>query len=210
MQQPPQREVRARAASAQARRPLNPFSITLAAGCAALAASGAVPPHDVTFSLAWPAYLAAVNAWRFDSNSALTDAPPHPLVPGPWVPKYAAAAALLALLIPAAVCILNRGSAAVLAAVGPHLYLTAAQVVCEFFLSGPATAMLPRMLVPLGFNTYRMWTLVAWCGAVLSQGRGPWHLALAVSNLAFWSFNLFVFLLLKMLPLYLDPRKCAV
>jgi hypothetical protein len=98
----------------------------------------------------------------------------------------------------------------VLAALGPHLFLTAAQVVCEFFTGSGTTATLPRMLVPIGFNTFRMWTLWTWCGAVAASGLGPWHMALAVINLGFWAYNLFIFLLLKMLPAYLDTKKCAV
>ena len=134
--------------------------------------------------------------------------PPHP--PERPARSYAAFAGLLALLIPAAVCLLNLGNAAVLSAVGPHLYLTSAQVVCEFFTGGGTTAALPRMLVPIGFNAYRMWVLWAWCGAAVAAGLGPLHLGLALANLGFWGYNLLGFLLLKMLPMYLDPRKCAI
>jgi hypothetical protein len=251
-----------------ARRPrLSPFGAALVAGCAALAASGAVPRHDLAFSAAWPAYLWAANRWRFAGNAALQRRPPGALVPEPWVRRcvagpcawldralrrpgaaapmgaapaparprrlprhprrparaprpaprprapprsYAGFAALLALVLPTAACAAGRGDAAVLAAVAPHLYLTVAQVVCETFTGGGATAALPRMLVPVGFNTYRMWTLAAWVSAAAASGLGPWHVALAAANLVFWAYNLFGFLLLNMLPRYLDPAKCAV
>ena len=70
---------------AAAAAPINPFSLALAAGCAALAASGAVPGHDLAFSAAWPAYLYMVNRWRFRRNAALGGERPGALVPEPWV-----------------------------------------------------------------------------------------------------------------------------
>ncbi|KAI8473423.1 MAG: hypothetical protein J3K34DRAFT_466480 [Monoraphidium minutum] len=192
-----------RRVAAGAAAPLNPFSAALAAGGAALALSGAVPRHDLLFSAAWPTYLWAANRWRFRRNAALGAARPGPLVDEP----YAGCAAVLAILLPAAVALLQRGQPGVLAAVAPHLYLTVAQVVCEFFTGGGTTAALPRMLVPVGFNAWRMAALAGWCGA--AAGLGPWHVALAAANTAFWGYNLFGFLLLNMLPRYLDPQKCA-
>lgn len=200
---PPRSRVAAAAAP-----PVNAFSVSLVLGCVSLAASGAVPHHDLAFSLAWPAYLWAVNRWRFRRNAALQQRPPGPLVAKAWVRSYAACAAVLALLLPSATCLACRSDAAVLRALGPHLYLTSAQVVCEFFTGDGHTAALPRMLVPIGFNAYRMCALAAWCGAA-AAGLGPWHLGLAAANLALWAYNLFGFLLLDMLPRYLDPAKCA-
>jgi hypothetical protein len=198
--------------------------------------AGAVPLHDIAFSLAWPAYLAAANALRFSSNASHKDQPPSALFPAAWVKYYAGAAAVLALLLPAVVCIhaaftgassssssssfvglLALGQCAasspVLCILGPHLYLTAMQVLCEALSSssvtGNSTALLPQLLVPIGFNTYRMWVLVRWCAAAVGAGLGPWHVGLAVLNLGFWAYNLFVFLLLKVVPYYLDPQRCA-
>lgn len=218
---PDQRQQQPRVAVRTAASPVNPFSVSLAAGCAALAAAGAVPRKDVAFSVAWPLYVFAINTWRFSQNASHRGRPSPRLVSDGWVPKYAALAGLLAILIPGAVCIYAAATgavggggapaAAVLQALGPHLFLTAAQVVCESLTSGPSTAMLPRMLVPIGFNTYRLWALWDWCRAAAGPPRlGPWHLALAAANLALWSFNLFGFLLLRMVPLYLDPQKCQV
>lgn len=192
---------------------VNPFSMTLAAGCGLLAASGAVTAPDITFSLAWPVYIAAINRFRFSSNRSMAGKPSRTLVPENWIKYYAAFAGLIALLIPAVLCTvgaLHDGKESqIVIILGPHLYLTAAQVVCEFFSSGSNVAMLPRMLVPIGFNTYRMWTLCIWCNGAAAAGLGPSHMLLAYGNLAFWAYNLFVFLLLKMVPLYLNPEKAA-
>jgi hypothetical protein len=192
-----------------------------------------VPVHDVAFSLAWPAYLAAANALRFSSNASHKGQPPGALFPAAWVKYYAGAAAVLALLLPAGVCIHAAftgssssssltgllavdncvASSQVLCILGPHLYLTAMQVLCESLSSssvtGNSTALLPRLLVPIGFNTYRMWVLVRWCASAVAAGLAPWHVGLAILNLGFWAYNLFVFLLLRVVPYYLDPRRCA-
>jgi hypothetical protein len=158
------------------------------------------------------------------------------------VKYYAGAAAILALLLPGLICVhaaINAKFASsssssrvslsacddtdiigcvnnsqVLIILGPHLYLTAMQVLCEFLSSssvtGNRTALLPRLLVPIGFNTYRMRVLVRWCVAAVAAGLGPWQVGLAFLNLGFWAYNLFVFLLLKVVPYYLDPQRCAI
>jgi hypothetical protein len=177
-------------------------------------------------------YLAVANALRFNSNARHTHQPPGALFPAAWVKYYAGAAAVLALLLPGVACVyaaFTAGSSSsstglldlgqctvnsqVLCILGPHLYLTAMQVLCESLSSssvtGDRTALLPRLLVPIGFNSYRMWVLVRWCAAAVAAGLGPWHVGLAVLNLGFWAYNLFVFLLLKVVPHYLDPQRCA-
>ena len=206
---PPSQENAGSRATAPGRPLVNRVTITFVTGSALLVANGGVPKHDLIFSLAWPAYLWAMNTWRFESNAALQDKPPGPLVAEDWVRTYAAGAGVLAILIPAALCLLNVSNTAVLMILGPHMYLTMVQVLCEYCTRGSHVAMLPRMLVPIGFNTYRMWTLWVWATAAISSGLGPWHVGLAVANLLFWAYNLFVFLLGKMVPIYLDPAKCA-
>lgn len=208
-----------RASTSHMARPtgINPFSINLLAGCIVLASLGAIPAHDVVFSLAWPAYIAAINCLRFDNNRSQAGKGSPGLVSEDWVKQYAGVGGVLAILVPGALCVVaaasdwSRGkTSVVLRTLGPHLYLIAAQVICESFSSNAHVAMLPRMLVPIGFNTYRMWTLVAWCRVAVAAKMGPLHVGLAVSNVLFWAFNLFVFLLLKMVPQYLDPAKTAV
>jgi hypothetical protein len=184
--------------------------VVLSAGCTLLLFSTVVPAHDVAFSFVWPAYIFAVNKLRFSGNATHIMKPSSPLVAEAWVRKYAAAAGVLALLLPALVCLLHRNDAAVLALIGPHLYLTTAQVLCESFSSSSSMAMLPRMLVPIGFNTFRLWTLWTWCTQAYTGQAPMWHVCLAVANLLFWTYNLFVFLLLNMLPRYLDAAACAV
>ena len=68
--------------------------------------------------------------------------------------------------------------------------------------------------VPIGFNAYRLKPLCRW--AYLASMISPeadhqaWYytaFALSIINLALWSYNLFVFLLLRVLPLYFDKNK---
>lgn len=185
--------------------------VTLCVFCGYLAVSGAVPAHHIWFSVAWPAYLAAVNRFRFQNNISIASKGTSSLVPEAWVKNYAAFAGFVAILLPIISVLLSiSAEPVVLRIVGPHLYLIVAQVACECFSSGSRVAMLPRMLVPIGFNTYRMWALCEWCRAAVAASLGHWHVALAVFNLVFWAYNLFVFLLLRMVPLYLNPAKAAV
>ena len=74
-----------------------------------------------------------------------------------------------------------------------------------------------RILVPIGFNTYRLHALLNWVHMTSMIGpefHGSEHqawfyaaFALSVINLALWSYNLFVFLLLRVLPIYFDKIK---
>ena len=67
-----------------------------------------------------------------------------------------------------------------------------------------------RILIPIGFNAYRLIPLFTWVGAMgnskqagVLEGEGlffTFGLALAIANLLMWKYNLFVFLLLRTLP----------
>jgi hypothetical protein len=131
----------------------------------------------------------------------------QPLAPWPWVKSYANAAGLLAVLIPAVLMCLPNQEPAVRAMLAPHLFLITAQIIAEFVSSRRNWAILARMLIPIGFNTFRLWTLAEWVAQAPAHGAG--HAVLAWANSLFWSYNLFSFLLLKMVPLYLDPSRCA-
>ena len=77
----------------------------------------------------------------------------------------------------------------------------------------------PRILVPIGFNAYRLKPLYRWVylATMISKDSAPetldhldWYVAamfLSVINLVLWSYNLFIFLLLRVLPIYFDKIK---
>ena len=106
--------------------------------------------------------------------------------------------------------------------IAPPIFLLVVQLLCEAATSYNSTwAALPRLLVPIGFNTYRLlplftWVAVSWQQASAIQGAGVFHsysllcAALAATNLVMWTFNLFYFLMLIAVPSYLDKQRFAV
>merc|ERR1740123_2741685 len=86
---------------------------------------------------------------------------------------------------------------------------------------------IPRLLVPIGFNLYRLGTLTAWLqiswhsftvmkAAVIfnesfhATSMVLWEvlgLSLSFVNMIMWTYNLFIFLLLRVLPQYIDSKS---
>jgi hypothetical protein len=87
-----------------------------------------------------------------------------------------------------------------------------------------------RLINPIGFNTYRMGSLWVWASTSMSSfrmakdsvsiaGLGSnifagkmiiWEvlgLSLALVNLVVWTYNLFIFLLLRCVPQYMDKTE---
>ena len=88
----------------------------------------------------------------------------------------------------------------------------------ESITKGRTWAAIPRLLVPIGFNTWRLgslhlWVMEAWKGQGLDMAAGvagKFGVALAVVNAVLWTYNIFYFLLLWTLPQYLDERQFTV
>mmetsp|Transcript_47429 Transcript_47429/g.51228 ORF Transcript_47429/g.51228 Transcript_47429/m.51228 type:complete len:128 (+) Transcript_47429:125-508(+) len=93
----------------------------------------------------------------------------------------------------------------------------------ESLTTGPRFHSLTQLMVPIGFNTYRLFTLntwvrTAWKMVVMNQKDAMmmmmlWNvvgLALAVANAIIWTYNLFVFLLLRTLPQYINRQEFPV
>merc|ERR1712226_1742827 len=80
----------------------------------------------------------------------------------------------------------------------------------------PYAHLFVTLLLPLGFSIYRMNLLVEWfLGSVSlvfeSSAVSPatlWGLVLSSLNLVFWTYNLFVMLLLRITPEFLSDDKC--
>ena len=95
----------------------------------------------------------------------------------------------------------------------------AALVQCAFegLTAHSRFAALLRLAVPIGFNAYRLIALGTWLGLAFGTvgiarglGESAWALgalALAGANVLLWSYNLFVFLLLRVVPQYLEPTE---
>ena len=215
-----------------------------------------LPAADLAFALVYPLYLMLANVVRFDRCLERSRAEKRfqPLLRegrGTWFKRYILSYALVSLALPLPFVFL--APRAVAAAAAPHLFLTAVQSAVESLTAHQRFAPLLRLLVPIGFNVYRLGTLREWCLAAFcpvratadphphphphpnanpnpdpdpdpspspNQARqtGPgaplwavaWAaggLALALTNALLWSYNLFVFLLLRVAPQYLDPLQ---
>ena len=183
---------------------------------AMLGRSRAVPAADVAFALLYPAYLVVANKVRFDGNQY--ERKFKPLLRegrGAWFKRYVFTYALVGLLLPFPVVLM--APSAVAAAATPHLFLTAVQCAVEGLTANVRFAALLRLAVPIGFNAYRLGTLRVWCESALRTARFStgtfgslwawWALGLATANALLWTYNLFVFLLLRVAPQYLDQME---
>lgn len=205
-----------------------------------VAAMKPIPAGDVFFSIAYPAYLCFANRFRFDLNTPRLAAVDRnykklPLLRegrGPWLFKYVLTFGVVGIILPLLLVLIaatNAGAPASAAAnaAAPHLYLTLCQCLMESLTKGPKFYHLTALMVPIGFNAYRLGCLKTWfvsarqslAVAVAAQSKlggrtlivsSPWQTAgflLALSNVVIWTYNLFVFLLLRTLPQYLDRTK---
>ena len=190
-----------------------------------------IPTGTILFSIFYPIYIGVINRFRFQRNALALHKPVLPLLHtgrGPWFPRYVTFFGLLGLLLPLLYIGLAPSSAFAQAA-APHLYLVSCQLILERMVSGVSTIHpLSRCLVPIGFNTFRLWSLWEWTQQSLhllneANSHAPlllidsvrlsssvlgWSMLgviLSISNLITWSYNLFVFLVLRMLPQYFDP-----
>ncbi|BFG23365.1 hypothetical protein CerSpe_096390 [Prunus speciosa] len=93
-------------------------------------------------------------------------------------------------------------------AAAPHVFLLASQVFMDGVVFSDRFSTPIRVFVPVFYNSKRIFTLVEWLKNEFSKeevyGASARRLylgrMLAVANLAFWSLNLFGFLLLVHLP----------
>uniref|UniRef100_A0A7S0C4K2 DUF7733 domain-containing protein n=1 Tax=Proboscia inermis TaxID=420281 RepID=A0A7S0C4K2_9STRA len=215
------------AASTSSSSPSNPLLDTFGLSCsksptalifpsiiALVACTRPIPFWDRFFSIVYPLYLCLANRFRFDRNapSVAAEKKTLPLLregSGPWFSTYLKSFGTVGILLPLVVQILAPRS--IVNAAAPHFYLTLCQVVMESFARGPRFYSLTRLLVPIGFNAYRIgalkvWIEKAWIGYTIDRHStwGILGLVLAAANTLMWTYNIFIFLLLRVLPQYLN------
>jgi hypothetical protein len=197
-----------------------------------------IPTRDLLFCVLFPSYLMLANRLRFASNLTIRQRPAdHPhnasvvtsrLFSGSdsaWFKRYMLLAATIGLVMPLVTVARARREVASLAA--PHLFVLCCQIIGESMTKFNTNShRFVTLLVFVGFSVYRMNLLVEWfLGSVslywdglrgwgghsgmedVLSGHG-WGLALSSLNLAFWTYNLFVTILLKIVPEYLSDEKC--
>ena len=173
----------------------------------------AVPTMDIAFSILFSAYLVMANIHRFQYNTPAREKDINLSLlkednKFPWFTVYMLIFTTAGRLAPTVTLIL--GPSEVKNAVAPHLFLLLSQITMEGVSNDVRYYNLIRLLVPIGFNAYRIsslleWVSMAWSSTALKGFWYYWLLGLAITNLVLWTYNLFIVLLLRVTPAYLDP-----
>jgi len=185
------------------------------------------PLVDVAFGVGYLAYIYLANRICFNSNKLQLLQLKEPLDPmgrhslgkgmfkkQPAFKSYMITFQLLTVLFP--MVLLFAGPTILTAPIAPPLALLFAQCLGES-TTGSFHDVL-RILVPIGFNAYRLGPLLTWFRHSIDQYQSlpfgsssnkdiiwiTMNTLLATTNLALWSYNLFIFLLLRVLPVYFD------
>jgi len=177
-----------------------------------------IPASDTIFIVAYPAYICLANAICFNSNELALSrnngegkgSAVDSLGQGKFLGKvsfrrYMIGFQVVTVLFPLLLLVfapleISGG------AISP-LVLLLAQIATEKLTTYFHDV--PRILTPVGFNAYRLKSLWHWVETayLLVPGNHPWYyvgVTLSGMNLVMWSYNLFVFLLLRTLPIYFD------
>lgn len=193
-----------------------------------------IPKRHFAFAIVYPLYLGTINRIRFQRNRATREQAvrdPRRVMAvrsllfqdkGIWFVIYVHVFAVIGLLLPLILCL--AGPSFIAAPAASHTMLLFAQVLMEMISSGPFMHAQAKLMVPIGFNTYRMATLWTWVTRSWEIGQRTlqqqqsssspiaWSTKVWVSfavlmgvvNLVVWSYNLFIFLFLRVVPQYWD------
>ncbi|KAL3837689.1 hypothetical protein ACJIZ3_022280 [Penstemon smallii] len=164
-----------------------------------LSANGLVSIWDFSFVLFSLIYMYFISKFAFP-NTTLESHPPVFGEKNKILGAYVSFAAVIGLFLPIAYILegIYEGDKEGVEAAAPHLFLLASQVFMEGLSFWGNFSLPVRVFVPVFYNSRRIFTIVEWLRMEISYfGFGR---ALAVANMAFWSFNLFGFLLPVFLP----------
>ncbi|XP_038685814.1 uncharacterized protein LOC119985594 [Tripterygium wilfordii] len=186
-----------------------------------LSASGMVSPEDIAFVLLSIIYVYFLSRVAFPSlqperESSVFDFRNRVLR------LYVLVSFIVGLLLPIGYIFegIFEGDKEGIKAAAPHVFLLASQVFMEGLVFRGKFSLPIRACVPVCYNSVRMYAILEWLRNEFSKveeeyGGSARRLyvgrALAIANLAFWSFNLFGFLLPVYLPkafkrYYSDPK----
>lgn len=185
-----------------------------------LSSSGLVPLLDLAFAALTTVYMVFLNSTVF--KPVTRGGPPDVMGPNKaLVQKYTMFTALVGLLLPSAYVLggFVHGDQKALKAAAPHLFLLGCQILTENVAFRNDRVSLPvRALVPMFYNTRRLFTIMDWVHVDLHKGQealgmhgaetGPFSPEqwlkfgkyLALSNMIVWTFNLFFFLVPVFMP----------
>ncbi|XP_073021289.1 uncharacterized protein [Primulina eburnea] len=186
-----------------------------------LSASGMVSIEDFAFVLFSIIYMYFISKVAFPPTSSTAD----PLVFGPKnriLGIYVFVGAVIGLFLPIAYIFegIFEGDKEGIKAAAPHVFLLSSQVFMEGISFSGGFSLPIRVFVPVFYNSKRIFTIVDWLRSEIYKVESEYggslrrlHVGrlLAVANMAFWSFNLFGFLLPVFLPkafkIYFANRK---
>ena len=191
----------------------------------ALAYYREIPFWDLFFVIAFSTYLGLANRFRFDNNSKLYQVRKRKGLEYPekpewfeqsnetWFMRYMLFAATLGVLVPLGMQFVAPPPVAQAAA--PHLFVLVCQIVMEHSVNNPRFHPLLQVMTPIAFSAYRMATLKSWVKVAFdihdhNTAGITWEKAgflLAVANLIFWTYNLFIMLALRVLPPCMQQTK---
>mmetsp|Transcript_8441 Transcript_8441/g.7999 ORF Transcript_8441/g.7999 Transcript_8441/m.7999 type:complete len:234 (-) Transcript_8441:277-978(-) len=171
-----------------------------------------IPASDIIFAVAYPLYIYLANTLCFNSNvlalsrGRVIESLGHGQFLGNTTFKtYMKTIGFFTVLLPI-IFVLVAPQEVTSGAVSP-LMLLVVQIATERKTKRFHDAL--RILVPMGFNAYRLKSLYYWVetAMLVVPKDQPWYyvsLVFSLANLCVWTYNLFVFLLLRVLPAYFD------
>lgn len=174
-------------------------------------ASGLVALEDLGFVVFSFFYMHFLSRAAFPRRGAAPETPVFDLNGG-LLRLYVFAGAVVGLFLPIAYILegVFEGDKEGIKAAAPHVLLLSSQVFMEGVAFSDRFAVPVRVFVPVFYNSRRIFTIVEWLRTEIRKvdgeyGGSPLRLnvgrTLAMANMAFWSFNLFGFLLPVYLPL---------
>ncbi|KAG6791351.1 hypothetical protein POTOM_000468 [Populus tomentosa] len=174
--------------------------------------SGLVPLLDLVFPAFTSAYLLALSRFAFPSYGRTSS---EIFQGSRFFRFYVILGTTIALFLPLSYVLggFARGDDHAVRSATPHLFLLSFQILTENIISGLSLFSPPvRALVPLLYTVRRIFVVIDWINDVWLNKTLPanaqvkdiaWYWfgrSLAVANLAYFSINLFFFLIPKFLP----------
>ncbi|XP_011036113.1 PREDICTED: uncharacterized protein LOC105133721 isoform X2 [Populus euphratica] len=189
---------------------LRAIELQLVAFIMVFSVSGLVPLLDLVFPAFTSAYLLALSRFAFPSYGRTSS---EIFQGSRFFRFYVILGTTIALFLPLAYVLggFARGDDHAVRSATPHLFLLSFQILTENIISGLSLFSPPvRALVPLLYTVRRIFVVIDWINDVWLNKTLPanaqdiaWYWfgrSLAVANLAYFSINLFIFLIPKFLP----------
>ncbi|KAH7570528.1 hypothetical protein ACOSP7_018740 [Xanthoceras sorbifolium] len=194
---------------------LRVIELQLVAFIMVFSASGLVPLLDLVFPAFASAYLLALSRLAFPAHGSVSSSSPEIFQGSKFFRLYVVVGTTVGLFLPLAYVLggFARGDDHAVRSATPHLFLLSFQILTENLISGLSLFSPPvRALVPFLYTVRRIFVIMDWVTDVWFNKTLPanaqfkdiaWFWfgrGLAVANLAYFSINLFCFLIPRFLP----------